>query len=170
MNSRFTRVISLLLPLWLFAALLVACQPIQATGAKVQAASLSEEEQFKQAVMAKEAAYNTGDVDQFVTFFSDDTVSMPPGAVPTVGKAALTAAMRDLYSQYEVHGEFELLSMEIVGDYATRTGRWKDTLTPKAGGTAISDMGSCVAGWKKINGEWKIIWEIWNSEPLTAAQ
>jgi len=166
MNTRFTKFCGFVLMLWLMSALLVACQPIRAEAAKPQNANTSAEGQFKQVVLAKEAAYYANDLDHYLSFFAEDTISMPPGALPTEGKAALTADMRGFFDQYKVSGHIKLMSIEMHGDYATRTLQAWDTLTPKAGGDPIINTGSCVAGWKKINGEWKIVWEIWNTEPL----
>lgn len=166
MYARFIKYFGFILTLWLVSGWLVACQPIQAESTKTQTSNLSAEEQFKQVVLAKEAAYYANDLDQYLAFFSDDTVSMPPGARPTVGKAALATDMREFFSQYKVSGHVTLMSVEVHGDYATRTLQAWDTWTPKAGGDVVTQTGSCVAGWKKINGEWKLVWELWNTEPL----
>jgi len=165
MNSRFIKIANFVLVLWLVAALLVACQPIRAETARVQAA-LPQEEDFKQVVMAKEAAYANNDLEGFLTFFADDTMSMPPDGIPTKGKTQLAADMKAFFDTYEVDSQVKLVDVAIYGDFATRTLQAWDTLTPKAGGDPIHASGSCIAGWKKINGEWKIVWEIWNSEPL----
>lgn len=166
MNARFAKLFGFVLTLWLVGALLVACQLIRPEAAKAAATNLSEEEQFKQTVLAKEAAYYANDLDRYLSFFADDTISMPPGALPTVGKATLTADMRDFFNHYRVSGHVKLMGVTISGDYATRTLQAWDTITPKGREDPIVNTGSCVAGWKKINGAWKIVWEIWNSEPL----
>lgn len=91
---------------------------------------------------------------------------MPPDALPTVGKAALKAGMIDFYQQYKVSGHLKLISIDMHGDIATRRLEAWDTWTPKAGGAVLHQTSSCVAGWQKINGAWKIVWEIWTVEPL----
>jgi ketosteroid isomerase-like protein len=167
MNSRFTKLTVLILTFCFAGALLAACQPIQPQVATVNAASPSEEEQFTQVVLAREAAYyDDRDLESFFSFYAEEVISMPPGAAPSVGKADVEAATRTYLDEYDVTGSFRLISIEIAGDYATRYGEWTETRTPKAGGESITEMGSCVAGWKKINGEWKMVWDIWNIEPL----
>lgn len=169
MNTHFIKIANFVLVLWLMAALLIACQPIRAETARAQAA-LPQEEHFKQVVMAKEAAYANNDLDGFLAFFADDTVSMPPDGIPTKGKTQLAADMKAFFDTYEVDSQVKLVDVALYGDFATRTLQTWDTLTPKAGGDPIHASGSCIAGWKKINGEWKIVWEIWNSEPLPSYQ
>jgi hypothetical protein len=36
-------------------------------------------------------------------------------------------------------------------------------VTPVDGSEPITEIGRCVLGWEKINGEWKVVWEIWNT-------
>lgn len=36
-------------------------------------------------------------------------------------------------------------------------------LNPTDGSASITEIGRCVLGWQKINGEWKVVWEIWNT-------
>jgi ketosteroid isomerase-like protein len=56
----------------------------------------------------------------------------------------------------------------MAGDYATRTGEWTQVLTPTDGGEPITEVGRCVVAFKKVAGEWKVAWEIWNTfEPST---
>jgi ketosteroid isomerase-like protein len=191
MNTRHTRLSALILTLCFAGTLLAACQPVQIPSVQAQGAAHPEvelftitmapgevlelgalganpsrEESFLHAVQGKELAYYNDDSERFLLFFSEDTVSMPPDFVPTEGKDALTADMEAFFGEYEISGHSELISYEISGDYATRTLHAWDTLVPKAGGETITASGSCVAGWKLIDGEWQIVWEIWNSEPL----
>ena len=51
----------------------------------------------------------------------------------------------------------------IAGETATRTGEWTQTLTPTDGSEPIVETGRCVLGFKKVDGEWKVAWEIWNT-------
>jgi len=165
MNTRFTTSTLIGLLMVLAALCLVACQPIQA-----QDVGLSEEELFTEAVMGKEAAYESNDLELYLSYFAEDTLSMAPDFAPTKGKAQLAQDMQAFFDTYEVDSEIELVDITISGDYATRTILAWDTLTPKDGSEVIHASGSCVAGWKKIDGKWQIVWEIWNSEPLPAFQ
>jgi ketosteroid isomerase-like protein len=192
MFAQFRKVGQIVLMLGLVSTLLIACQAIQAQPQAASPAEVvlftltmspgetrelealgpnpSEEEIFLHAALGKEVAYYSDDLERFLSFFAEDTVSMPPDALPTEGKDALREGMQAFLDEYEISGHSQLVSVEIHGDYATRYLQVWDTLTPKAGGEPILSSGSCVVGWQKINGEWKIVWEIWNSEPLPMPQ
>lgn len=144
---------------------LSSCTPIAppASASGAQAASAAEIEQFKKAVMAAEEAFQSGDADRALAFYADDAISNPPGFPAAVGKAALKANLVAFFNDYSMSRKFQLVAVDVSGDHATRQGEWTNILTPKAGGELITETGRCVLGWKKVNGEWKVAWEIWNT-------
>ena len=151
-----------------------ACQPIVVQPGNVapeqEAAAQQgvEEEQFVEAAMANEDAFQSGDVDQIIEFYAEDAVSMPPGFPISSGKEAIEADLRFFFEEFSLDREFTLVDYEVTGEYATRTGEWTQTLTPKAGGDPIVETGRCVLGFKKVDDEWKVAWEIWNTEEPAA--
>jgi ketosteroid isomerase-like protein len=191
MKSHSIRLTVLILAFCLVGGVLAACQPIQIPEVQAQTttstedlfftltlspgetqaleplrANPSEEELFLHSVMGKEIAYYNDDLDDFISYFAEDTLSMPPDVAPTVGKDRLRADMQAFFDEYEISGHSEVIAIEVHGNYATRILQAWDVLTPKAGGEVIRSSGSCVTGWEKIDGEWQIVWEIWNFEPL----
>ena len=125
------------------------------------------EDQFREAVMATENAFQSGDVDRIIEFYAEDAISMPPGFPVSIGKDAIEADLRFFFDEFALEREFTLVDYEIAGDYATRWGEWTQTLTPKAGGDPVIETGRCTLGWKRFGDEWKVVWEIWNTyEPL----
>lgn len=158
----------------LVALLVGACQPIEVQPGNVapeqEAAAQQgvEEEQFVEAAMANEHAFQSGDVDQIIEFYAEDAVSMPPGFPISNGKETIEADLRFFFEEFSLDREFTLVDYEVTGEYATRTGEWTQTLTPKAGGDPIVETGRCVLGFKKVDNEWKVAWEIWNTEEPAA--
>lgn len=123
--------------------------------------------EFLDTVWAYERAFQAGDVDQLIDFYASDAVSLPPGYPPSVGRDAIEADLRWFFGEYELARDWILVDYTVVGNYATRLGDWKQVLTPMAGGDTIVEYGRCVLGWTKIQGEWKVVWEIWNTyEPV----
>lgn len=120
-------------------------------------------EKFVDTVWAYEEAFQAGEVDRVIEFYAPDAVSLPPGYPPSVGREAIEADLTGFFSEFDLEREFDLVDYEVAGDNATRLGEWTQTLTPKAGGDPIVETGRCVLGWRKINGEWKVVWEIWNT-------
>ena len=92
---------------------------------------------------------------------------MPPGYPKSVGKEAIEADLRFFFDEFTMEREFELINVEVTGNTATRLGEWSQTLTPKDGGDPIVEVGRCILGFEKIDDEWKVMWEIWNTfEPV----
>lgn len=163
MNTRLTRFSGCTLCILILIALSVACQPIRPEVVSDQAATPSEEEQFMAAILAHEEAYQNEDWETFVNFYAEDAISHAPGFPTDAGKAAITTAVQGFFDAYDLERTFEVADFEIHGDFATRTGAWTQVLTPTDGSEPITEVGRCVLGWQKFDGEWKVIWEIWNT-------
>jgi ketosteroid isomerase-like protein len=142
----------------LIALVLGACQqsatPTQET---------EQEQAFVETVWAYEDAFQAGDVDRLIEFYAEDAISLPPGFPASKGKEAIEADLGFFFDEFALERDFSLVDYEITGDSATRLGEWTQTLTPTAGGDPIFETGRCILGWTRINGEWKVVWEIWNT-------
>ena len=152
---------------------LSACVPLAppAPASETQAATAAQVEQFRKFVLEEEQVFQSGDVDRIAEYYADDAISNPPGAPVSTGKTAIKADLQAYFDTYSLKRDFKLISVDVAGDYATRYGEWSQTLTPKAGGDPVTETGRCVLGWKKVNGEWKVAWEIWNTyEPPAKTQ
>lgn len=159
LNRSFATIITLLVTL-ILSACIVADIPISPTDA-------TQDEQFRETVMALEAAFQSGDVDQTIEFYAEDAVSMPPGFPASVGKEAIDADLRYFFGEYDLDRDFTLVDFEVTGETATRTGEWTQTLTPRGEGDPVVEVGRCIFGFKRVDNEWKIAWEIWNTyEPM----
>lgn len=142
--------------------LTTACQPIQPETAKAASAS-TEEQQFMQAAMGLEEAYQQNDLERTVNYYADDAISQPPGYRTDRGKDAIRASYQSFFDAYQMKRDFKLAGIKIEGDTGTRFGEWTQVLTPKDGSKPVTETGRCVVGFKKVNGEWKVAWEIWNT-------
>ncbi len=123
----------------------------------------AQEEKFLEAVWAHENAFQAGDVDRLAELYAEDAVSMPPGFPASVGREAIKGDLQFFFDEFVLDRQFTLANYEIAGDYATRRGEWTQTLTPKAGGDPVIETGRCTLGFKKIDDQWKVAWEIWNT-------
>ena len=146
-----------------------ACQPIQPRPA-AQADTQSAQEQFVAAAMALEQAYQDEDLEKVIAFYADDATSFAPGFPADAGKEAIKMAYQGFFDAYDIQRDFQLASVDMAGDFATRTGEWTQVLTPVDGGEPITEVGRCVIAFKQVDGEWKVAWEIWNTfEPSVGA-
>lgn len=159
LNRSFVTIVTLMMAL-ILSACIVADTPIALTDA-------TQNEQFHETVMAAERAFQSGEVDKMIEYYAEDAVSMPPGFPASVGKEAIDADLRYFFGEYDLDRDFTLVDFEVTGETATRTGEWTQTLTPRGGGYPIVEVGRCIFGFKQIDNEWKIAWEIWNTyEPM----
>jgi ketosteroid isomerase-like protein len=122
------------------------------------------ETEFLQAVLDFEQDFQSGDGEAFLSHYADDVLSIPPGRA-LMDLAAVRADIQIALDTYTMERTFKLEDYTLVGNYGTRIGSWTNVLTPKAGGDPISETGHCIVGFEKIDGEWKVVWEIWNTMP-----
>jgi ketosteroid isomerase-like protein len=153
-RKRTVLAISAVLVLVIVGAVLLAAAPISAA---------TPGKEFVETVWAFEEAFQGGDVNEIIEFYAEDAISLPPGYPASVGQDTIRADLEWFFSEFDLEREFALADYEVVGNYGTRLGEWTQTLTPKAGGDPIVEVGRCILGWEKIQGEWKVVWEIWNT-------
>jgi ketosteroid isomerase-like protein len=156
------RLVGFVVVLCLGAGLLSACQPVRSEAALANAA-LSEQEQFTKVAMGLEEAYQAGDLDRTIAYYADDAISQPPGFPTSRGKEAIKADYKAFFDTYNFTRDFKLAGITIDGNTATRLGEWTQVLTPKDGSAPTTEVGRCIVGFKKVDGEWKVAYEIWNT-------
>lgn len=197
MNHHFAKFTLFALSLWLAAALMVACQPIQpeAVEAQVEAQSVSVESlpvesavidgagpitasdpaqaqaeaEFRAAAIAKEEAFYAGDAAAVLDFYADNVLSVSPEAPEVRGKESLAEGLVPFLEDNQIIGTMTLKQFWVNGDHATRYAEWEEVVTAKDGGAAEHHIGRCILNWEKIDGEWKVVSEFINYlEPPTA--
>lgn len=116
------------------------------------------------------AAENAGDAAAVAALYTDDGAYMAPNAPAASGKAAIQAAYEQLFGLGTVQVSSTPASVEIAGDWGIDQGSYKLTVTPKAGGAPLEDMGKYVAILRKSESGWNVRSLIWNSDmPLPGA-
>jgi ketosteroid isomerase-like protein len=155
----------ILLGVLLAAVTLVGCAQYPAS-----AAETAKDDRFLEVVWEYENAWQANDVDATIAYYAEDAISLLPGLEMIEGKENIEADMRLFLDMYELEREFELVDYTVAGTYATRLGEWTNTMTPKDGGDVIADRGRCIVGFEKIDGEWKVVWEIMNIIESTIVQ
>jgi uncharacterized protein (TIGR02246 family) len=111
------------------------------------------------------AALNAGEADAWVACFAADAVQMPPNSPPNVGADSIRAWSGGLLAAFRP--EFSLLPDEVQladADWAFERGTYTITLTPKAGGEPIRDVGKYITIYQRRADEaWVMARDIWNS-------
>jgi uncharacterized protein (TIGR02246 family) len=97
-------------------------------------------------------------------FYAPDAVMMAPNAPALRGRDAV----RGFWAQFLATGAVDLALtpnnvMQSCAEMAVENGRYDLTITPK-GGQAIHDMGKYIVVWKKADGRWWAVNDIFNSD------
>ena len=113
-----------------------------------------------------EKALNSGDVEAVAALYSDDARLLPPNAELAQGRVAIAAE----FSQMIAAGltiDLENVDAVVAGDVGYKVGTYI-LLAP--GGVTV-DRGKYIDVWRKVDGQWKITNDIWNSSlPVSAGE
>jgi len=122
-------------------------------------------EKIKQVIKEKNAEiqrwYSEGLIDSVASHFADDCIQMPPNQLPLIGNKNF----KDAWNQNIQIGQWKFdLNTEKVkasGNLATEYGTYSLSFIPNENSPipAMTDKGSYVVLWEKINNDWKVIWD-----------
>ena len=117
------------------------------------------------------AAYNAGDAAGAAALFAEDAVSMPDHAPALMGRAAIENSMKQMFAQNTVNLTVTPGETEITGDIAHEHGTFSITVTPKAGGNAMSETGKYLVVLKRgSDGTWLVHHDIDNTNAPPSPQ
>ena len=156
MNTRSTTLTALIA-----GALIAACQP-QDAGPPPEPEP--EPPDFAAFNEAYDAATNAADAEAYGMLYAEDAISMPPNAMPLVGRAAIVADAVENWEEMTPSLESRSEGNYMMGDLAVEYGTYRFSGTSKESGAVMTVEGKYVAVFKKqADGSWQIIRDIWNS-------
>jgi len=126
----------------------LACAPVSQDGAEIEAASAGWE-----------AALNAGDVEAIVAVYAADARLLPPNGEMGQGAEAVRAAFNEMIAA-GLTGKLPTIESRVAGDIGYRLG----TYVLNAPDGSQVDKGKYIETWRKVDGEWKIANDIWNSD------
>lgn len=108
--------------------------------------------------------FNSRDAVGLADLYAEDVISMPFSAPTTYGRQALKADFERFFSQNT--GRHETMIEEILAadDWAIERARYTLTYSPLNSGREIKETGRHVMCRKKMDGQWQIAWELWNTD------
>ncbi len=109
-------------------------------------------------------AYNAGEVDKIVALYAEDAVVMPPNASAAVGRAAIKDFLTKDTATAKAAGltaKDGVGDVGIAGDLAWHAGT--SSVVDAAGATLAT--GKYIEIWRRSNGKWLMIRDIWNDDP-----
>jgi uncharacterized protein (TIGR02246 family) len=128
------------------------------------ASALGQDDEVKAAVAAGsqawEAGWNAGDAAAIAALYAEDATVHPPGSEAVQGRAAIQAYWQaDLDASEGATSTIETNEVQVYGDLAVEIGSFMST----AADGSHADHGKFIAVWKNVDGEWKIVHDIFNS-------
>ncbi len=119
-----------------------------------------------------DATLKAGDLDSWISLYTDDAVRMPPNMRALVGKDAIRNFYQPFVEQYVIDINETCEEVIVCGDLGFVRGTYNYTITPKVGGEPSLDSGKWVAFHKRqSDGSWKCYCNIFNSNlPFSGAQ
>jgi ketosteroid isomerase-like protein len=108
--------------------------------------------------------YETGYIEGYNKYMAEDVLILPPGAQPIAGREKYYASMKAEGLQGQLEGEVLDAKVSASGDMGWTYGRWVFTVQDSSGNPVVS-YGKYLCTWTKIDGQWKITSNIWNSNP-----
>jgi uncharacterized protein (TIGR02246 family) len=110
------------------------------------------------------SSLNSGDVDRWISLWTEDGVQMPPDTPPVIGRSQIRTTMKAILDCFVF--DFAVTPQEVgtAGDWAFSRGIYKATLTPREGGNAVLVDGKYMSILQRqADGSWKIHRDIFNS-------
>ncbi|MEM7780554.1 MAG: SgcJ/EcaC family oxidoreductase [Pseudomonadota bacterium] len=131
--------------------------------------ALAEETSSDEAAIAAlwgsyEDALAAGDIDAWLSLWTQDGIQLPPGEPAVAGIEALRTRNGAALAAFNVTMEITLEETEILGDFAYSQGSYTAQFQPKGGGDALNVDGKFLSIMKRgEDGTWRIYRDMFNS-------
>jgi uncharacterized protein (TIGR02246 family) len=111
------------------------------------------------------AAFTAADTAALEAVFAADALLMAPGEPVVRGLPAMITWTRAMHEAFTVAGEYTSSDVTVAGDLAVQRFTGRLTLTPKAGGDAMSETVKGIHVLRRQpDGSWKITQDVWNAD------
>ena len=128
------------------------------------AQTASDEQQIKDLERQWAEAVEERDLDSIVALFADDGRIMPPNAEAVSGRDSIEKTWRAILDLPELDFSFAPTDVSVSesGDMGYVLGTYR--LMYKGEDGTVQDAGKYVDVWEKIDGDWKVMVETYNSD------
>jgi uncharacterized protein (TIGR02246 family) len=139
-----------------------ACQPLAPQPREPDLAA--DEAAVRAASAAWDDAHNAGDAVRLAALYAEDAVSMPPNRPAIEGRPAIAADFHSFFAGARAHHRTQIVSLVIARDWAIERGQYRLTTVTKETGVAAEETGKHVVIRRRVDGDWRIHWEIWSAD------
>ena len=109
-------------------------------------------------------AINDGDIDTLASLTTEGHMMISSGGPPLVGKKALVDAMTRAFQTNEFDESWAPEETVVSGDLAYQRGTFVVVAKPKAGGAESRTTGNFLHIYRKIDGSWFMVRDMFNSQ------
>ena len=142
----------------------VAALAILAAGASAKSASNDAEAGIRRANGEVSANVHAANAQAIVdNYYAPDAVAMAPNQPALHGRDAIRKFWADLFTNGAVDLTLTSDNVTQSGNVAVEMGHYDLSITPP-GGQVIKDKGKYLVMWKKANGRWWAVEDIFNSD------
>jgi uncharacterized protein (TIGR02246 family) len=124
----------------------------QPTASEVRDAIAAENESFM-------AAFNKGDAAGVAALYTENGQVLPPNGDFVAGKGAIQMFWQAVMDMGIKGAKLEIVEVEAHGDTAIEV----STFTLHGAGGEVLDKGKYIVIWKRVEGQWKLHRDIFNS-------
>jgi ketosteroid isomerase-like protein len=147
-------------------AVLNSCSQSQPTTKAPAAAPAADTAAIRKMGQDRLAAISEGNSAGYLAAYADDAVLMPPEADDIVGKEVATQRLTGALADTTISAQSETVEQEVLSpDWVLERGSYTVVRTPKAGGTAATEVGTYLTMWKRqADSNFKIAYDIWHND------
>ena len=146
--------------------LLLGCGTAEHESPTPSAATSLATAEVHAAADARLKALAAGDVEAYLSVYTDDAVWMPPSPIEVVGKEAARLRIGQAFETATLDPVIHSREQTVMSpDWIADRGQYSIMVTPKQGGESRQEVGSFLILWRRdVDGKWKIYFDIWNTD------
>lgn len=146
--------------------MVIVAAALATAGLSAQSRSAVDPE-IQKASAAFVAAFNAKDAARLASLYAADGVVMPPGAPMARGPRAIQAMFQQQMDA-GVTLKLEPMAGSIAGGIGYEAGTSTVTIGGANGRPAVTSHGKYVVVYRKVNGQWKMAYDIFNDDQATS--
>lgn len=121
---------------------IVGCQQDERVIVEPKAFVEMDVQTIKDLIAGLNAAFNSADLDRYLSIYADDAVMFPPADPPSVGKEAIRLTIHQWFDEYSFQVKYEVVDVDISGILAIANISFTTTVIPKTGGESVKEKGN----------------------------
>jgi uncharacterized protein (TIGR02246 family) len=127
-----------------------------------------DENAIREAVKKMEAGIVAGDAERAAAMYASDATLMPPNEPPVKGAEAIRKWWGGMLGVGKAKLAINIEKLIVSGDLAVDVGTWDLNLVPAGATDAVKDHGKYIVVWRKRDGKWQAVNDIFNSDVAPA--